>query len=404
MRERDLVVAEAQHLAARPVVGEDQRRLVEPVEGLEVADAEQEDLDVAVGRDAQQLAVLARGVLREIRLARIAGADVERAVGAEADAAAVVEGAGRDSGEHHFLQRRALVIGGQLPALQLVLRSGHGDVDEEPRGVLRVEGDAEQPPFGAFAGLDGQHRLLLELALAQEADTAGPLADEHFAAGEEGEAPRHLQAAHHRLRAQRQLAVRSPAVALLQDAGGDQREQDHARSLWRARRYLCHRFGRSLWHGHYTTKVGGAAQHQEGGCCRPQEEDDQQAAEEDAHRSREAGEQGEAAEAEALNPARVAPAVPQRRGSPRAAWGPRGYGPRPRLYTCSKSALSVAVDGFAVVDEEIGHEDVEVAPPVALVAVPRLGLLGQPVNQNQGRLAAIGTWAEPAQPGRQLRG
>src|SRR5205085_6831175 len=77
-------------------------------------------------------------------------------------------------------------------------------------------------------------------------------------------------------------------------------------------------------------------------------EDDQQAAEEDAHRSREAGEQGEAAEAEALNPARVAPAVPQRRGSPRAAWGPRGYGPRPRLYTCSKSALSGAVDGFAV--------------------------------------------------------
>ena len=53
-----------------------------------------------------------------------------------------------------------------------------------------------------------------------------------------------------------------------------------------------------MWHGHYkATEGGGEAQHQEGGWRRAQEEDDQQAAEEDPHRSREAGEQGEAAEA-----------------------------------------------------------------------------------------------------------
>jgi hypothetical protein len=52
-----------------------------------------------------------------------------------------------------------------------------------------------------------------------------------------------------------------------------------------------------LWHGHYkATEGGGAAEHQEGGWRRAQEEDDQQAAEEDPHRSREAGEQGQAAE------------------------------------------------------------------------------------------------------------
>src|SRR5439155_25151977 len=99
-------------------------------------------------------------------------------------------------------------------------------------------------------------------------------------------------------RAQRQLAVRPPGVALLQDAGGDQRKQEHRRRLCRARRYRRQRFGCSLWHGHYkATEGGGEAQHQEGGWRRAQEEDDQQAAEEDPHRSREAGEQGEAAEA-----------------------------------------------------------------------------------------------------------
>src|SRR5262249_14268701 len=61
-------------------------------------------------------------------------------------------------------------------------------------------------------------------------------------------------------------------------------------------------------------------------------------------------------------------------------------------------ALQAGVDRLAVVDEDIGHEDVKVAAPVAVVAVPRLGLFGQAVDQDQRRLSSVGAGPDAVDP------
>ena len=109
--------------------------------------------------DAQDLAEQHVDVLRVVRRvvarAAVADADVEIAVGAEREHAAVVVGIGRDAGSSGarlsvesatFGFAETLVLGDDERAV-----AGARVVDEEAavRRVLRVEGEAEQPSLAA---------------------------------------------------------------------------------------------------------------------------------------------------------------------------------------------------------------------------------------------------------------
>ena len=213
------------------MVGHHQRLVVQPVEPLGVPDSRDEHRRLSFRVYAKKLAVQALRILRALGLAGVSGTDVEGPVRPEADPAAVVEARGADACDDDLVQLGAPVVLRERPTLELVLRAGRREVEEELRLVARAHGDPEQAAFAALARLDRQHGLSQELAALQEPHAPRPLRDQHVASGQEGEAPGHFQTAHYRLRSQRQLAVRSPGVALFQDARRDQGDQDHGPSL-----------------------------------------------------------------------------------------------------------------------------------------------------------------------------
>src|SRR5437588_6994258 len=86
-------------LAARTMVGDDQRSRVPPIESLGVANAGDERgfprpgvvaRHGAIRRETQHFARRAVDVLRGVRVARVAGADVEHSIGSKKNTAAVV--------------------------------------------------------------------------------------------------------------------------------------------------------------------------------------------------------------------------------------------------------------------------------------------------------------------------
>ena len=102
-------------------------------------------------RGAQDLAVEPVGPGRA-RLAGLAGRDVELAVGAEREPAAVVDRAGLDAVDDDRVDGQAVV--GEAVARDLVLGGRRQvEVDEAVVGELRVDGDAEQAALRAV-GLD----------------------------------------------------------------------------------------------------------------------------------------------------------------------------------------------------------------------------------------------------------
>ena len=240
-----LVVALPSQLPARPVVGDDERAGVEPVERLHVADAEDEHRapgegvvggDRAVRREAKDLAARARGVLRAVGLGRVARPDVQHPVRPEADAAAVVEPRRRDAVEEDPVLARRPAILGEHPAHEpvrdaaAVLRDRRVGVEAAVLGEAGVRGDAEEPALAARRHRDGRHRRGLEPPAAQEPDPARALGHERVAARQERDPPRHLEPGRDALRADLHLA-RGPVPRLHEGAAGRPRRGGAAGGL-----------------------------------------------------------------------------------------------------------------------------------------------------------------------------
>ena len=194
-----------------------------PVEALHVAMAGGDDLGPhgAAARvlHAQDLAVQRAGVLRQARVAGLARRDVERAVGAEADPAAVVHhAAGDPSHDHPGAGQPAARV---LVAQDLVAaRSRPVQVDELVRREARVERDAEQAALALGGDLDGRGRLRDGLQVLREApDAAVALGHEGAAVGQEDHVPGHVEARGDRARPSR--AAWAPGSASRPSAGDD---------------------------------------------------------------------------------------------------------------------------------------------------------------------------------------
>ena len=229
-RDGHLVVRVAAHLPAGPVIGDHHRAVVQPVEPFGVADAQHPGRGLSLRVDPEHLSIQAARILRSAGLARISGTDVESAVGAEANSPAIVEARGANSGDHDLVHPGAVVVLRQRPTLELVLGPWSGQIEEKLRLVARVHRDAEQPALAGLGGLHREHGRRHQLAVLEQPHASRALGDQDVAAGKEGEAPRDLEAAHHRLGAERNRSVRPPRIALLQQASRQQRKQDHGRT------------------------------------------------------------------------------------------------------------------------------------------------------------------------------
>jgi len=225
-RDGHLVAALTPELAGRTVVRDDERPRVEPVERLDVAHPAQEHGaprgrvvvgDLAVGPDPQDLPVRSARVLRRRGNARVAGADVQPAVGSEADPPAVVKPLRRDPIEEHLLLARGTRVRREHPARQPVHRAPallDGRVQVEPPVLreARIRRHAEEPSLPLLGDLQRRDRLGHELPALQEPHPSRPLGDEGVAARQEGDAPRHLEPGDDPLDADRDGAPRPKAT------------------------------------------------------------------------------------------------------------------------------------------------------------------------------------------------
>src|SRR5205823_2402729 len=159
---------------------------VEPVERLGISNSEQEHRAaperVVGGRapariEAEELAGEAPGILRELGLPPVAGADVEHPVGAEADPATVVELGGGDSIDDRAITGRGLAAFGEAPALDGILGVSWPreiNIEIAVGGEIRVKRDPEQTAL-ALADRDGRDRAEDLSGRREAADAARPL-------------------------------------------------------------------------------------------------------------------------------------------------------------------------------------------------------------------------------------
>jgi hypothetical protein len=68
-----------------------------------------------------------------------------------------------------------------------------------------------------------------------------------------------------------------------------------------------------------------------------------------------------------------------------------------------QAGINSLVQSLAVIYQQIGHENVKISPPIAMIAVPRLGLFGQAIQEYQGRLSPVTPRFETGQPHGPLR-
>jgi hypothetical protein len=143
----------------------------------------------ALGRQAEDLAGEGAPVRRGLRIARVAGGDVEHPVGPERDPAAVVEGRGGDAVEQHLLGSEGEVVG-EREARDAVPAGGRV-VDV---GETLMHGEAEQPALAGRLHVDRRGRPLAQAAVLDHTHAAGTLGDEHRRLVDEGDLPGDLEA------------------------------------------------------------------------------------------------------------------------------------------------------------------------------------------------------------------
>jgi hypothetical protein len=172
----DLVVAIGPVLRLPEVAGP---RIETQAEG--VADPERVDgiagaervvrRDRSVREEPQDLSSHTGGILRELRLMGLAGHDVERAVRAEREVAAIVIAVhGRQPLEDRLQRGRRLIDAEPHDLVASARRVREVDVHPRLAGELRMERDPEQPRLGARHDIEGGDRSRDQLPVQQRAD------------------------------------------------------------------------------------------------------------------------------------------------------------------------------------------------------------------------------------------
>src|SRR5439155_12208090 len=157
----------------------------------------------AVPLQTQDLAVERTEVLRQRVVSGIADADVELAVGTDANPSAVVDVATGEAVQKDLVDDALAVLLSQSdePILQAAVGGGVREVDvgESVRGKAGVECEAEQPALVVRTRHDGEGRprRRIEDAILDHTDASVTLGDEETSVGGEIDGPWRDQAASH---------------------------------------------------------------------------------------------------------------------------------------------------------------------------------------------------------------
>ncbi len=201
---------------------------------------------LAVARDADDLADVRAGILRQVALRiPLARRDEEVAVAGKHQSRAEMMLA-RELGllpeDHRDVREgRAVEAGARNRRAVLVALSGLGvgKVDRRIRGIRGVQYDVEQAPLAR--GDDRRHagdRLRQLPVLRDVAEPSGPLGHQHAAVGKESEAPGMLEAARDRRHRDAGFAARGDVLRVLAGAGArhEERQEQAARNRGKSTR------------------------------------------------------------------------------------------------------------------------------------------------------------------------
>jgi hypothetical protein len=154
---------------------------------------------IGIRFEAQELAVERALVLGQLRLAGVAGRDVEPIIGPEVDASAVVDRPSPDAVDESGFHLEAAVLVAEARDLHL-RPSRVVEVHEAVRFEARVEGQPEQTSLALRRNIDLRDGLRLEASLRiQQTHPSRSLGHERAPVRQERDLPRDLEAGGHGL-------------------------------------------------------------------------------------------------------------------------------------------------------------------------------------------------------------